>query len=225
MKEKQRQQRGLFWKYLHRVEQRRSWRFPIYDENVLRRLSVYIAEFWRILAWQSLSHRDFGGKNYKVHMRKLSNVERKVEHLAKRTPQHSTKPQTIEMSSTFARQFWPWSNLTRQRSTRLDKARHHYTRWPNALNISLDIDVERCRVKSRERLAGALIRGKQSPVDKFGFNTISQWCLQIGCNQWALAFVFPSSPISNRLIAIVCRRCFRNLVISWSVLTRSSSSR
>ena len=43
--------------------------------------------------------------------------------------------------------------------TSLDKkqsSRLHSTRWPNALDISLNMHVERCIVKSRERLARAL---------------------------------------------------------------------
>ena len=43
--------------------------------------------------------------------------------------------------------------------TSLDKkqsSRLHSTRWPNALDISLNMHVERCIVKSRERLAWAL---------------------------------------------------------------------
>ena len=42
--------------------------------------------------------------------------------------------------------------------TSLDKkwsSRLHSTRWPNALDISLNMHVERCIVKSRERLARA----------------------------------------------------------------------
>ena len=35
-------------------------------------------------------------------------------------------------------------------------ARLHYTRWPNALDISLYMNVGRCIVKGRERLARAL---------------------------------------------------------------------
>ena len=45
--------------------------------------------------------------------------------------------------------------------TSLDKLqsfRLHSTRWPNALDISLNMHVERCIVKSRERLARALVR-------------------------------------------------------------------
>ena len=44
--------------------------------------------------------------------------------------------------------------------TSLDKKqsfRLHSTRWPNALDISLNMHVERCIVKSRERLARALL--------------------------------------------------------------------
>ena len=43
--------------------------------------------------------------------------------------------------------------------TSLDKkqsSRFHSTRWPNALDISLNMHVERCIVKSRERLTRAL---------------------------------------------------------------------
>ena len=43
--------------------------------------------------------------------------------------------------------------------TSLDKkqsSRLHSTRWPNALDISLNMHVERCIVKNRERLARAL---------------------------------------------------------------------
>ena len=35
-------------------------------------------------------------------------------------------------------------------------SRLHSTRWPNALDISLNMHVERCMVKSRERLARAV---------------------------------------------------------------------
>ena len=62
------------------------------------------------------------------------------------------------------------SNCTCVRSTTLDNfeldqtsldklqsSRLHSTRWPNALDISLNIHVERCIVKSRERLARALV--------------------------------------------------------------------
>ena len=61
------------------------------------------------------------------------------------------------------------SNCTCVRSTTLDNfaldqtsldkkqsSRLHSTRWPNALDISLNMQVERCIVKSRERLAWAL---------------------------------------------------------------------
>ena len=61
------------------------------------------------------------------------------------------------------------SNCTCVRSTTLDNfaldqtsldkkqsSRLHSTRWPNALDISLNMHVERCIVKSRERLARAL---------------------------------------------------------------------
>ena len=47
--------------------------------------------------------------------------------------------------------------------TSLDKkqsSRFHSTRWPNALDISLNMHVERCIVKSRERLAEALSPGQ-----------------------------------------------------------------
>ena len=60
------------------------------------------------------------------------------------------------------------SNCTCVRSTTLDNfaldqtsldkkqsSRLHSTRWPNALDISLNMHVERCIVKSRERLARA----------------------------------------------------------------------
>ena len=59
------------------------------------------------------------------------------------------------------------SNCTCVRSTMLDNfaldqtsldklqsSRLHSTRWPNALDISLNMYVERCIVKNRERLAG-----------------------------------------------------------------------
>ena len=39
---------------------------------------------------------------------------------------------------------------------KLQSSRLHSTRWPNALDISLNMHVERCIVKSRERLARAL---------------------------------------------------------------------
>ena len=39
---------------------------------------------------------------------------------------------------------------------KLQSSRLHSTRWPNALDISLNMHVERCKVKSRERLARAL---------------------------------------------------------------------
>ena len=61
------------------------------------------------------------------------------------------------------------SNCTCVRSTTLDNfalgqtsldklqsSRLHSTRWPNALDISLNMHVERCIAKSRERLARAL---------------------------------------------------------------------
>ena len=61
------------------------------------------------------------------------------------------------------------SNCARVRSTTLDNfaldqtsldklqsSRLHSTKWPNALDISLNMHVERCIVKSRERLARAL---------------------------------------------------------------------
>ena len=61
------------------------------------------------------------------------------------------------------------SNCTSVRSTTLDNfaldqtsldkkqsSRIHSTRWPDALDISLNMHVERCIVKSRERLAKAL---------------------------------------------------------------------
>ena len=67
------------------------------------------------------------------------------------------------------------SNCTCVRSTTLDNfaldqtsldkkqsSRLHSTRWPNALDISLNMHVERCTVKSRERLARALnLRGEE----------------------------------------------------------------
>ena len=40
---------------------------------------------------------------------------------------------------------------------KLQSSRLHSTRWPNALDISLNMHVERCIVKSRERLARALL--------------------------------------------------------------------
>ena len=40
---------------------------------------------------------------------------------------------------------------------KLQSSRLHSTRWPNALDISLNMHVERCIVKSRERLARALV--------------------------------------------------------------------
>ena len=39
---------------------------------------------------------------------------------------------------------------------KLQSSRLHSTRWPNALDISLNMHVERCIVKSREPLARAL---------------------------------------------------------------------
>ena len=39
---------------------------------------------------------------------------------------------------------------------KLQSSRLHSTRWPSALDISLNMHVERCIVKSRERLARAL---------------------------------------------------------------------
>ena len=39
---------------------------------------------------------------------------------------------------------------------KLQSSRLHSTRWPNALDISLNMHVERCIVKSQERLARAL---------------------------------------------------------------------
>ena len=39
---------------------------------------------------------------------------------------------------------------------KLQNSRLHSTRWPNALDISLNMHVERCIAKSRERLARAL---------------------------------------------------------------------
>ena len=53
--------------------------------------------------------------------------------------------------------------------TSLDKKqsfRLHSTRWPNALDISLDMYVERCIVKSRERLAGTLWESIQLLTNK-----------------------------------------------------------
>ena len=63
------------------------------------------------------------------------------------------------------------SNCTCARSTTLDNfgldqtsldkkqsSRLHSTRWPNALDISFNMHVERCIVKSRERLARALTK-------------------------------------------------------------------
>ena len=41
-------------------------------------------------------------------------------------------------------------------------ARLHYISWPNTLDISLYMNVERCIVKSRERLARALERKNRS---------------------------------------------------------------
>ena len=41
---------------------------------------------------------------------------------------------------------------------KLQSSRLHSTRWPNALDISLNMHVERCIVKSRERLARALCK-------------------------------------------------------------------
>ena len=44
--------------------------------------------------------------------------------------------------------------------TSLDKKQSsqlHSTRWPNALDISLNMHVERCIVKNRERLARAIV--------------------------------------------------------------------
>ena len=68
------------------------------------------------------------------------------------------------------------SNCTCVRSTTLDNfaldqtsldkkqsSRLHSTRWPNALDISLNIHVERCIVKSRERSARALVLMKLEP--------------------------------------------------------------
>ena len=43
------------------------------------------------------------------------------------------------------------TSLDTKQSSRL-----HSTRWPNALDVSLNMHVERCIVKSRERLARAL---------------------------------------------------------------------
>ena len=76
------------------------------------------------------------------------------------------------MNNSFMECFVPYlmnSNCTCVRSTTLDNfafdqtsldkrqsSRLHSTRWPNALDISLHIHVERCIVKSRERLARAL---------------------------------------------------------------------
>ena len=40
---------------------------------------------------------------------------------------------------------------------KLQSSQLHSTRWPNALDISLNMHVERCIVKSGERLARALI--------------------------------------------------------------------
>ena len=40
---------------------------------------------------------------------------------------------------------------------KLQSSRLNSTRWPNALDISLNMHVERCIVKSRERLARALL--------------------------------------------------------------------
>ena len=69
------------------------------------------------------------------------------------------------------------SNCACVRSTTLDKfaldqilldklqsSRLHSTRWPNALDISLNMHVERCIVKSRERLARALRYGQTTQL-------------------------------------------------------------
>ena len=76
------------------------------------------------------------------------------------------------MSNSFVECFVHYlmnSNCTCARSTTLDNfaldqtsldkkqcSLLHSTRWPNALDISLNMHVERCIVKSRERLARAL---------------------------------------------------------------------
>ena len=76
------------------------------------------------------------------------------------------------MNNSFIERFVHYlmnSDCTCLRSTTLDKfaldqtsldkkqsSRLHSTRWPNALDISLNRHVERCIVKSRERLAKAL---------------------------------------------------------------------
>ena len=63
---------------------------------------------------------------------------------------------------------------------KLQSSRLHSTRWPNALDISLNMHVERCIVKSRERLARALY------VLHTFFHKNRAFCLQPG---YFLAFL------------------------------------
>ena len=57
---------------------------------------------------------------------------------------------TCVRSTTFDNFAYDQTSLDKKQSSRL-----HSTRWPNALDISLNMHVERCIVKSRERLARA----------------------------------------------------------------------
>ena len=68
--------------------------------------------------------------------------------------------------------------------TSLDKvqsSRLHSTRWPNALDISLNMHVERCIVKSRERLARAL---RCPVVDRKQCVNMFAYCLHIECRHF-----------------------------------------
>ena len=57
---------------------------------------------------------------------------------------------TCARSTTLDNFAYDQTSLDKKQSSRL-----HSTRWPNALEISLNMHVERCIVKSRERLARA----------------------------------------------------------------------
>ena len=61
--------------------------------------------------------------------------------------------------------------------TSLDKkqsSRLHSTRWPNDLDTSLNMHVERCIVKSRERLARALAEGMSDATPPKVFTPIGK---------------------------------------------------
>ena len=62
---------------------------------------------------------------------------------------------TCVRSTTFDNFALDQTSLDKKQSSQL-----HSTRWPSALDISLHMHVERCIVKSRERLARALVNFK-----------------------------------------------------------------